>query len=151
MNSTVHSATFILAVTAALGIAKASGPVEVYALIDKVTIEPDSAKPERIIISGVFITAEYRTDVYSKPQKGFLYFSLPAQNSELVLREWADLKSVAGTRQVVGFGSSWYGKARVKKPDEPAKDPDEYILGNGVVRVNAEQSRAKALLNYKEH
>jgi hypothetical protein len=115
-----------------------------------VTFEPSADKPERIRISGVFITAEERSDVYSAPQRGYLYFGLPRDNEELARREWADLKSVAGTRQVVGLGSSWRAKVRVWKPDEEAKSPDSYPMGNGLVKINPEQPRAKALLDYRD-
>ena len=104
MKAIVCSPTAVLAMTACLGIASASGPIAVYALVDKVAFEPNADKPERIRISGVFIVAEERSDVYSAPQRGYLYFALPKQNEELARREWADLKSVAGTRQVVGLG-----------------------------------------------
>lgn len=149
MKSIVCFATAILVVTLGLGIVHASGPIAVYALVDKVAFEPNEEKPERIRISGVFITATERSDVYSDPQRGYLYFRLPSNNSELALREWADLKSVAGTHQVVGFGSSWSSKVRVWKPDEEAKSTDAYAMGNGLVKVNPDQPRAKALLDYK--
>src|SRR5215468_5077665 len=90
--------------------AQASGPIAVYALVDNVTFEPNADKPERVRMDGVFITAAERTDRYSEPQSGYLYFTLPAQNRDVVLREWSDLKEVAGKRQVVGFGSSWSGE-----------------------------------------
>src|SRR5436309_1642786 len=102
MRVLVCLATAILAIAAGTRIARASGPIAVYALVDKVTFEPNADKPERIRISGVFLTAEQQSDRYSAPQRGYLYFALPPQNRELALREWADLKSVAGTRQVVG-------------------------------------------------
>jgi hypothetical protein len=136
--------------TAGLGVVHASGPIAVYALVDKVAFEPNADKPERIRISGVFMTAGERSDVYSAPQRGYLYFALPGQNDELARREWADLKSVAGTRQVVGLGSSWAAKVRVRKPDEEAKAPDDHPLGNGLVKINPDQPRAKALLDYKD-
>src|SRR5215471_17914023 len=100
MQPNVRIATVILATTIALGAAHASGPIAVYALVDKVTFEPNTDKPERIRISGVFITAAERSDVYSAPQRGYLYLALPGPNRDLALREWADLKSIAGTRQV---------------------------------------------------
>lgn len=143
----------ILAATLGLGIAYASGPIGVYALVDKVAFEPGSANPERIRIWGVFSAAENTSDnstVYSPPRRGYLYFQLPKGAEELARREWVDLKSVAGTRQVVGFGSSWGTKVRVRKPDEEAKLPGDYPMGNGVVKINFDQPRAKALLDYKE-
>ena len=77
MKSIVRPATIILAIAVCLGVVNASGPIAVYALVDKVTFEPNADKPERIRISGVFITAEERSDVYSAPQRGYLYFGLP--------------------------------------------------------------------------
>lgn len=148
MKSIVCSAAAVLAITLCLGVVNASGPIAVYALVDKVALEPSADKPERIRISGVFITAAERSDVYSPPQRGYLYFGLPRGNDELARREWADLKSVAGTRQVVGLGSSWGAKVRVRKPDEEAKSPDDYPMGNGLIKINPEQPRAKALLDY---
>jgi hypothetical protein len=77
---------------------------------------------------------------------------LPRGNEQLARREWEDLKSIAGSRQVVGLGSVWSGSARVRvrKSDEEAKSPDDYPLGNGLVKINADQPRAKALLEYKD-
>ena len=150
MQSNVRIATVILATTIALGVAHASGPIAVYALVDKVTLEPNADKPERIRISGVFITAAERADVYSAPQRGYLYLALPGPNRDLALREWSDLKSIAGSRQVVGVGSSWGAKVRVRKIDEEAKSPDDYPMGNGLVKINSDQPRAKALLDYKD-
>jgi hypothetical protein len=142
----------LVAVTLCTGIAHASGPIAVYALVDKVAFEPNSDKPERIRIFGVFIAAEETPDnstVYSAPQRGYLYFDLPKGNEELARREWADLKFVAGTRQIVGFGSGWGTKVHVKKSDGAVKLPAGYPLGNGVVKINSDQARARALLDYK--
>ena len=150
MQSVVRIVTVVLAAIVCLGVAHASGPIAVYALVDKVTFEPNADKPERVRVSGVFITAEERSDVYSAPQRGYLYFALPPQNRDLALREWADLKSVAGTRQVVGLGSSWAAKVKVRKMEEEAKSPDDHPMGNGLVKINSDQPRAKALLDYKE-
>lgn len=152
MKSIVCPVTAVLAMTVCLGAVHASGPITVYALVDKVTFEPSADKPERVRLSGVFITAEGQSDVYSAPQRGYLYFALPGGNEELARREWADLKSIAGSRQVVGLGSNWFGnvRVRVRKSDEEAKSPEQYPMGNGVVKVNPDQPRAKALLDYKD-
>lgn len=154
MKSIICPAAAVLTITLCLGVVNASGPIGVYALVDKVAFEPSSDKPDRIRISGVFIAAEESPDnstVYSAPQRGYLYFGLPKGNEQLARREWADLKSVAGTRQVVGFGSDWgTTKVHVKKPNEGAKLPGDYPMGNGVVKINSDQPRAKALLDYKD-
>lgn len=151
MKPIMRSAVAVLAITLCLGVVNASGPIAVYALVERVMFEPNADKPQRIRISGVFSTAEDRPNAYSAysaPQRGYLYFALPNGAEELALREWADLKSVAGTRQVVGLGSSWHNKVRVRKPDEEAKSPDNYPMGNGLTKINPEQPRAKALLDY---
>ena len=153
MKSIVGAAAAVLAVALNPGVIHASGPIGVYALVDKVTFEPSADKPELIRISGIFITAIDTPDnatVYSEPQRGNLYFRLPPGKEELARREWADLKSVAGTRQVVGFGSSWGVKARVWKLD--AKSPDDYPLGNGMVKFSSASNtgKAKELLDYKD-
>jgi hypothetical protein len=155
MKSIICPAAVVLTLTLCLGVLNASGPIGVYALVDKVAFEPNADKPERIRVSGVFSVAEETPDnstVYSAPQRGYLYFTLPSSpsgNQDLARREWADLKSVAGTRQIVGFGASWGPKVRVRKPDEDAKAPDDYPIANGVVKINADQPRARALLDYK--
>jgi hypothetical protein len=153
MKSVVCLAAAVLAVALCPGVAHASGPIGVYALVDKVTFEPSAENPERIRISGVFIVAEDTPDnstVYSAPQRGYLYLRLPKGNEELARREWADLKSVAGTRQVVGLGSSWGAKVHVWKTDTGAITPEDYPIGNGMVKINADQPRARALLAYKD-
>jgi len=146
-----YSTTAVLSVMC-LGIGYASGPIGVYALVEKVAFEPSADRPDRIRITGVFITAEEGSSgAYSAPQRGYLYLALPHGVEEMSRREWEDLKSIAGSRQVVGLGSVWMGRAkvRVRKSDEEAKSPDGYPLGNGLVKINADQPRAKALLEYK--
>jgi hypothetical protein len=153
MKSILWPAAAVLTLTLCPGVIHASGPIGVYALVDKVTFEPAAGKAERIRISGVFMVAEDRADnstAYAVPQRGYLYFTLTHGNEELAMREWADLNSIAGTRQVVGFGSSWGSKVRVRKPDEDAKTPGEYPLGNGIVKINFDQPRAQALLTYRD-
>lgn len=153
MKATTWFAAYVLALTVCPELVIASGPIGVYARVDKIAFEPSSAEPERIRISGVFITAEETPDnstVYSAPQRGYLYLALPKGYEELARREWEDLKSVAGKREVVGFGTSWGAKVRVRKPDEEVKSPGDYPMGNGVVKINSDQPRARALLNYTD-
>jgi len=153
MKSIVCAVAVILAITLCPAVVKASGPIAVYALVDKVAFEPSSDKPERIRISGVFMVARETPDNsedYSSPERGYLYFELPKGDEKLARREWADLKSVAGTRQVVGFGTSWGPKVRVRKSEEEAKLPAGFPMGNGVSKINPDQPRARALLDYKD-
>jgi len=130
-----------------VGVAQASGPISVYGLIDNVTIELHKHQPDRMRIDGVFIVSEGQNGSYGEPRRGYLYLSSDSPDAR---REWGDLKSVAGTRQVVGFGSSWNATVRVREKLERPESPDMYPLGNGVIRLNADQPRARALLDFKD-
>lgn len=150
MNAPLRCAVYALSLAAGLGTLHASGPMAVYALIDNVRFEPNADHPDRVRISGVFITSEKQGSVYSAPQRGYLYFSLPARDAERARQEWSDLNSVARTRQVVAFGAAWFMDVHVRKPDSAEESPDDYSLNVGVTKLNAEQPRAKALLEYNQ-
>ena len=90
----------------------ASGPVAVYGIIERVIFEPGEKSPERIQVWGAF---EYvdgglsRPGGTSAPQRGYLYFRLPAGTAQAAAKtEWADLKAIAGTGQAIGFGNWGY-------------------------------------------
>ena len=57
MKSIVRPVTVVLGIAVCLRIVNASGPIAVYAVVDKVVFEPNPDKPERIRVTGVFITA----------------------------------------------------------------------------------------------
>src|SRR5437667_7486122 len=79
----------------------ASDPIGIYALVDKVVFEPSESNPERIQIWGAFAFAIGYDYAYDKPKRGFLYYKLNSAKKDTCLKEWADLKSAAGTNQVV--------------------------------------------------
>ena len=97
----------------------ASGPVGIYAIIEKVIFEPSEQAPERIQIWGAFAVVDgglTRPGATSKPLRGYLYFKLPdgsAQEQAAAKTEWTDLKTVAGTGQAIGFGN-WGFVGRVQ-------------------------------------
>jgi len=128
----------------------ASDPVGIYAFVDKVVLEPSEGSPERIQVWGGFALAEGGGDQYSPAQRGYMYFKLKPGKETICQNEWNDLKSVAGTRQVVGFGASWGAKVHVRKSEGDANLAEEFPMGNGLVKVNADQPRAAALLEYKD-
>lgn len=82
-------ATAVILAVLSLGTARASGYVGVYALIDKVVMEPNADNPERIQIFGVFSIATDK-QVFQPAQRGYLYFTL-SNEKNLIRREWADL------------------------------------------------------------
>jgi hypothetical protein len=89
--------------------------VQTYGLVDRVEFEPNEKSPQRIKVWGTFAFLYTTQDVSSvgaadpnspyAPHRGYLYFKLPPIAKETALREWADLKAVAGTGQLVTFGS----------------------------------------------
>ena len=112
----------------------ASGPVGVYGIVEKVVVEPNDANPERVQVFGAFafVDGAGAGSLDTSPvARGYLYFQLPEAGSGVegtipnVRREWADLKTVAGTGQAIAFGKwgyiGWFGAL------EPSKS-DNYIL-----------------------
>jgi hypothetical protein len=147
-------AAAILLAALSLGTARASGYVGVYALIDKVVMEPNAENPERIQIFGVFSIAKEQ-GAFQPAQRGYLYFTLAAEK-DLIRKEWADLKAAAGTRTVIAFGGSGFAGSfstipRLRKPDEKPSTPDPYVLGAGLSRMRSDTDYApiKSLLEYR--
>jgi hypothetical protein len=129
-------ANLLFGVVAGATLAQASDPVAVYALVDKVVMEPNAGKPEQIQIWGVFATAKPNNgNLYEAPQRGYLYFKLPNAKEDLARNEWADFKSIAGKREAVGFGNRYTVKLRLREPDEKPKAPDVYQVELGLVKV----------------
>jgi hypothetical protein len=146
--------TAVILAALSLSTARASGYVGVYALIDKVVMEPNADNPERIQIFGVFSIATDK-QVFQPAQRGYLYFKLSGDNQALIRREWADLKAAAGARTVISFGGSGFAGSfstipRLRKPDEKPSAPDPYVLGAGLnkMRSDTDYGPIKSLLEY---
>src|ERR1041385_680032 len=129
--------------------ASASDPIAVYARIERVVLEPATGAAERAQGWGTFALAKPNdgTD-YLPPSRGYLYFAL-SRNADAARSEWADLQSVAGTGQIVSFGSRWEMRARVRTAEENPDHPDAYAVGVGVTKVRGNTSYApiRALLD----
>ena len=146
MKTLKLTATLLVGVTLIFTAAtlSASDPVGVYAIVQKVIFEPNDKAPERIQIWGVFALADTSRggDYYTKPLRGYMYYSLPKGRESVALKEWADFKAVAGTGQGVAFGArySMLGKVHPdsEKPGSPETyAPDSYFAnGIGVTKVN---------------
>jgi hypothetical protein len=116
---------------------RASDPVGIYAMIDRVVYMPNAAEARMVQVWGAFAVSEGGPgDNYRKAERGYLLFSLNPSNEPAVRAEWADLRSVEDKGQIVGFGlKPLKGKAlRVRCAAEKAENPDVYPLGVGVVR-----------------
>src|SRR5262245_13393965 len=93
----------------------ASDPVGLYAVIDKIALEPAQGSPERIQIWGAFALADTRSpDDYAQPQTGYLYYRCASGQEATCRNEWNDLKSVAGKGIGVGFGGRYIATGRVR-------------------------------------
>ena len=118
---------------------RASDFVGVYAVIEKVVLEPSEAAPERIQIRGAFAFSDgKRGSGYGEAQRGYLYYSCPAAQLTLCRKEWADLQTVAGKNVGVGFGGRYIPTGRVRKADEAPASPDVYPIERGITRLSAD-------------
>jgi hypothetical protein len=103
--------------------------------------EPNATSPERIQVWGAFSLANKQDrNSYETPQRGYLYFSLKPGKEDVCRKEWADLKAIAGTDQVVGFGGRFMQTPRLRKAGEKAADPDEYPLNFGIYKISDRRS-----------
>jgi hypothetical protein len=120
---------------------RASDPIGVFAKIDKVVLEPNDTAPERIQLWGAFCLADEKDrDNYLAPQKGYLYYKLPAEKSEAALKEWNDLKATAGSGAVIGFGSRHSPKAKVRSANDKPENADVYTVAFGLVKSSQRSS-----------
>jgi hypothetical protein len=121
------------------GGARASDPVGVYALVEKVVLEPNDKAPERIQVWGAFsLATPTDRDRYDPPARGYLYFRLPSEKAEKARIEWADLQKLAVKAEPCAFGSRYAqkdGKIRVRRAAEKPADPSAYPLGFGVTKM----------------
>lgn len=143
--------TVLLASLVCVTPAYASDPTAVYARVDKVVLEPNADSPQAIQVWGVFAMAkpDDRND-YLAPVRGYLYFTVIGGN-QAARAEWADLKQVAGTRQIVSFGSRYQLKARLRPSDERPASPDPYAVNIGLTKVRGRTDYApvRALAAFK--
>ncbi len=106
----------LLAVLALTAPASASDPTGIYAVVDKVIMEPTENAPERIQVWGVFCLATGSRE-YTPPERGYMYFAVVKGKEDVCRKEWSDLKKVAGTGDVVAFASRFDPKGRIHKKE----------------------------------
>jgi len=142
---------------------RASGPLGVYAIVERVAFEPNDAAPERIKVYGAFayVIEPNQTAGASATRRGYLYFKLPddagpatpGSLTERIRREWSDIKSVAGTGQAIGFGNWFYvGGFGSIQPDTKTTQIIENSPRGGSstdMRVRPESEAPAAPTNYQ--
>lgn len=116
----------------------ASDRSAVFAIVDKVVLEPNDENPERIQIWGTFALIDKEKGDFGDPQSGYLYYQAKAGGEDASRREWLDLKRIAGTRQFVSFGRASKLKAvgSVRKSSEKVEKPADYPLNIGLFRIH---------------
>jgi hypothetical protein len=126
----------------------ASDPIGIYALVDRVVIEPSDSQPERIQIWGAFSVAMKQFgDQYSPPVRGYLYYQLPPEKATAAKAEWADMQKIAGTGQIIAFGSRYqqFGKIRRGAGPVVGREVDEKELARLISQLDdQEQSKREA-------
>jgi len=149
--------TCTLSALAAMAIAvaplHASDPVGAYAMVDKIVLEPATGPAMAVQIHGVFSLAIRRNpdftqpfppgsfgtpgtgDVYGPVQKGYVYAMCPRGKEVNCRNEWADLQTVAGKPDIIGFGSRWEMSVRVRPASEKPETPDVYSVNVGIVKM----------------
>jgi hypothetical protein len=163
----------LLIVTLAMSaiVVRASGPIAVYAIVDKVVMEPDEKAPERIQIWGAFaVETERLSGKYAPAQAGYLYYKIDpwecgpntpnltgdgkaavsdcVASAERAARTiWSDLKKMAGTGEAIGFGGYFGGgsaPAKVRKATDKPQSPNSFSYDNPVVTLGAAQRHIAA-------
>jgi hypothetical protein len=122
--------------------ARASDPIGIYAVIDRVVLEPSDAQPERIQIWGAFSVAMKQFgDEYSPPVRGYLYYQLPSEKAQAAKTEWSDMQKVAGTGQIIAFASRYQKFGTIRRGPGPAAtgDVDESQVARLISQLDAEQ------------
>jgi hypothetical protein len=140
----------VLLLTAATGALRASDRVAVYGKVDRVVFEPVAEAPDTVQIWGVFSVAQRNNpNDYQPAAKGYLYFST-GKDAAAARREWSDLKSVAGTGQIVAFGSRWEGPPRLRLAADAPASPDAYTVNTGVTKITGRTDYApiRALIDF---
>ena len=134
----------------ATDVLRASDPIGVYAIVDRVVVEPSSGPPQRIQIWGAFAIAQPdNPDDYGPAQRGYLYFGCPQGQAEVCRNEWSDVQSVAGKSTAIGFGARRLNNGRVRKADEKPASPDEYPIRMGVMRVSGRPGQNETVAKLK--
>jgi len=128
-------ATLLIFLGLGAGRALASDPIGIYALVDKVVFEPNATSPERIRIWGAFAIAEGSGYTYKSAERGYLYYKVNPENPTACRSEWNDLKSVAGTGQIVAFASRYGEKGALRKKETKPGNPDVYPIAMGLTKV----------------
>jgi hypothetical protein len=124
--------------------------VGIYAIVDRVVIEPSEAAPERMQVWGAFAFSHPEDRrYYMPPERGYFYYSLTPGKADACRKEWRDIKAVAGTGEVIGFGDRNTLKGRLRKAAQKPESPDPYPIAWGLVKMSQRPSNYEPVLNLR--
>jgi hypothetical protein len=136
MNRSIRLSLVALVALVAGAFVPLSDPIGVYAIIDKVVLAPDTLNPTTIEIHGKFALSKGGFgDSYDKALAGFLYYQTDQANVRATHAEWTDLRRVAGTKQIIGFGRKNVRPVIRCPGSQPTRPADEYRTGIGLART----------------
>lgn len=130
----------ILAVLLTPALASASMPASAWADVEEVTFEPDAKDPTtatRVIVKGVFAKSNMDASfpTYAKPQRGFFYYTCPADKLDLCRLEWKDIAASIGTTNCAGWGDGAKSPGAIRDWCADKGTADVYPLQMGVQRT----------------
>jgi hypothetical protein len=122
---------------------RASDPVGVYCIVEKVVMEASETNPSRIQVWGAFALSDGKSGFgYLPPQYGYMYFSVAPGKDQMTRAEWADLKKIAGSGEFVAFGGRYAANGRIRKATDKPEAPDAYPVELGVTRLRTMRETA---------
>ncbi|HEV3006110.1 MAG TPA: hypothetical protein VGX78_16695, partial [Pirellulales bacterium] len=127
-------AATILIVPAARALA--SDPVGIYAVIERVELEPNSVEPDRVQLWGWFEMADKSSRRYQEPRHGCLYYSLAEGKADVCRREWRDLADSARTGKCVAFGQRHTELGKIRKFGDKLDSPTPYPVAAGLFELH---------------
>lgn len=126
------------------GVAHASDPVGVYAVVKKVAYEGDPNAPSAVRICGAFALSNINNGSYFNPASGYLYYNCRAGEEAMCRMQWKEITATAD-KSCVAFGARRQNggvenKNGTVRTDLPPQSPDPYPIALGVVAMpmNAE-------------
>jgi hypothetical protein len=127
----------------AAGVASASGPLPVIAVVDKVVLLPDTTTPTGVQVWGTFVRQEGNDSLeYGMPHYGYYHYTAVSGKEEACRRDWTKMQKSAGTGKVIGWGNGddpRHAGVLHNSQEKPGK-ADPYPLAYGVLDFNADSS-----------
>jgi len=169
----MKTSALLLTTLIVLGTAVSASPLQsqyraeyigIYGIVETVAFEPNEESPQRIKIWGAFTVPVPMSSFQRKPaQRGYLYFAMVPSLEASARKEWAEIKTAAGTGQGIGFGRYWVsGNGPANNPrsaldvsvhresETAAPEPYPVGLSSGIVRMDKYENEPEILAQLEE-